>query len=139
MFDFINITKALADENRVRILVALRDMEMCVCQITGFLDLSPSTTSKHLSILRQARLIESRKKGKWVYYTVGDKETASEAVREALAWVFRVLADSPAVLEDRRRIREILEKEESFCAGEPLSGDAYHSLAIHSLADGPDS
>jgi len=51
MFEFMNITKALADENRVRILMALngRD-ELCVCQLIDMLQLAPSTVSKHLFI-----------------------------------------------------------------------------------------
>ena len=39
MFDFLTITKALTDENRLRILMALRDREKCVCHLTGLLDL----------------------------------------------------------------------------------------------------
>ena len=59
MLEFMNITKALADENRVRILLALhgRD-ELCVCQLIDLLQLAPSTVSKHLFILRNARLIK---------------------------------------------------------------------------------
>ena len=71
MFDFPTTCRALADENRIRILMALRGRQLCVCQVTAFLDLAPSTTSKHLSILRQARLIESNKQGRWVYYRLG--------------------------------------------------------------------
>ena len=67
MFDFMNITEALADENRVRILMALDQRELCVCQIIDLLQLSPSTVSKHLSILRNARLINSRKAGRWIF------------------------------------------------------------------------
>ena len=68
MRDFMNITKALADETRVRILMALRDGELCVCQITELFGMAPSTISKHLSILFQAGLVESRKTERWVYY-----------------------------------------------------------------------
>ena len=58
MFGFMNITKALADENRVRILMALNGRnELCVCQLIDMLQLAPSTVSKHLFILRNARLI----------------------------------------------------------------------------------
>jgi DNA-binding transcriptional ArsR family regulator len=69
MLEFINITKALADENRVRILLALngRD-ELCVCQLFDMLQLAPSTVSKHLFILSNARLIYSRKEARWIYY-----------------------------------------------------------------------
>ena len=141
MFDFMTIAKALTDENRVRILMALRERAMCVCQITGFLDLSPSTTSKHLSILRQARLIESRKKGKWVYYTVADLPGSPPVVREAVAWVTRSLESSPEILNDQRRIHDILAREESLCpTSERSSGpDVFHSLEIHSLVDDSDS
>ena len=137
MFDFLAITKALTDENRVRILMALRNREMCVCQITGFLDLSPSTTSKHLSILRQARLIDSRKKGKWVYYAVADLPGATTAVREAIAWAGRALENNPVILEDQRRIHDILERGEAICSAQERTQvpDAFHSLAIHSLAE----
>jgi DNA-binding transcriptional ArsR family regulator len=58
MREFMNITKALADENRVRALLALRHGELCVCQITEFFGLAPSTMSKHLSVLYQAGLLE---------------------------------------------------------------------------------
>ena len=138
MIDFLSITRALTDENRVRILMALREREMCVCQVTGFLDLSPSTTSKHLSILRQARLIESRKKGKWVYYTVADMPGATSAVREAVAWVGKTLENDPIIREDQRRIHEILAREASlFSEGDctPHGQDNFHSLEIHSLVE----
>lgn len=135
LFDFMAIAKALTDENRVRILMALRGRELCVCQVTGFLDLSPSTTSKHLSILRQARLIESRKKGKWVYYSVPDPAEAHPAAARALAWVTSSLEKSSVILEDEQRIQDILQKETAFCDGEVHpDGDRYHSLEIHSLA-----
>lgn len=135
-FNFMAVAKALTDENRVRILMALRERELCVCQVTGFLDLSPSTTSKHLSILRQARLIESRKKGKWVYYSVPDKSEASPMIERAIEWVTEELKNCPVVLEDEQRICEILEKESAFCMelGDQSDFDRYHSLEIHSLA-----
>ncbi len=55
MWDFMSITKALADENRVRMLLALQKQELCVCQIIELVKLAPSTVSKHMSILRAAR------------------------------------------------------------------------------------
>ena len=136
MFEFMTVIKALTDENRVRILMALRDHEMCVCQVTAFLDLSPSTTSKHLSILRQARLIESRKKGKWVYYKLAGL-SGSSVVRDALALVVHGTEHSPAILEDQRRTRHIMEQEASlYSSGNaPLDTDSYHSLEIHTLSD----
>ena len=72
MFEFLNITKALAEENRLRILLALDGAELCVCQLVELLELAPSTVSKHMSVLRQARLVESRKDGRWMHYRLAD-------------------------------------------------------------------
>lgn len=135
MLDFMTIVRALTDENRVRILLALRDREMCVCQVTGFLDLSPSTTSKHLSILKQARLIESRKKGKWVYYRLADGSSSPARVRNALAWVVACVGESAVVREDARRIENILEREQQLCTGIGVDSDSFHSLEIHTISD----
>ena len=68
MFSFMAITRALSDQNRVRTLMALRDLELCVCQIIELLELAPSTVSKHMSILANARLVEGRQDGRWRYY-----------------------------------------------------------------------
>lgn len=51
--------KAVSDENRVRLLMALSEGELCVCQLIEFIELAPSTVSKHMSILRGANLVES--------------------------------------------------------------------------------
>jgi ArsR family transcriptional regulator len=116
MFEFMNITKALADENRVRILLALngRD-ELCVCQLNDMLQLAPSTVSKHLFILRNARLVNSRKEGRWMYYGL-NKEGAPPAVEGALNWVIQSLADDPLLRQDNARLNTILaESAESKC------------------------
>ncbi len=57
MREFMNLSKALADANRVRIVLALRGRELCGCQLTELFGLAPSTMSKHLAILYQARLV----------------------------------------------------------------------------------
>lgn len=107
MFAFINITKALADSNRVRILMALGGKELCVCQVIELLQLAPSTVSKHLSILRQARLVEGRKAGRWMYYRLAD-ETGSPMVREALEWVRRSVVNDSGIQQDAERLEEIM-------------------------------
>jgi DNA-binding transcriptional ArsR family regulator len=53
--------------------------ELCVCQVTEVLQLAPSTVSKHMSILRQAGLVEARKEGRWIYYRlVGHPSQAAQ-------------------------------------------------------------
>ena len=103
----MNITKALADEKRIRTLLALRQGELCVCQITELFGLAPSTISKHLSILFQAGLVESRKDGRWIYYQLPGKN-APAVVRESLAWIGKALADNSRVLEDNQQLKKIL-------------------------------
>ncbi|MDY0355942.1 MAG: metalloregulator ArsR/SmtB family transcription factor [Sedimentisphaerales bacterium] len=107
MRDVLNITKALADGNRLRALMALADGELCVCQIIEMLSLAPSTVSKHLSILHQAGLVEARKEGRWMYYRLVNR-TGSKAAREAVAWLRRNLAESRQVVEDTKTLRKIV-------------------------------
>ena len=107
MKDFLNITKALADESRLRMLMALQEGELCVCQITELMGLAMSTVSKHLSILYQAGLVNARKEGRWMYYSLPGKGTPT-AAREAVAWVRRSLAGKERMAEDARRLKKVL-------------------------------
>ena len=77
MRGFMAVAKALADANRTRALMCLRDGELCVCRIMELLQLAPSTVSKHLDILYRAGLVESRKEGRWIYYRLADADNIS--------------------------------------------------------------
>lgn len=105
--ELIAITKALSDPNRVRIILALEQGELCVCQITELFGFAPSTVSKHLSVLHQAGLILSRKTERWVYYRLADK-SAPTVVREALAWVQNSIAEAEEAKEDAKTLKKIL-------------------------------
>lgn len=107
MRDVLDITKALADEKRLRILMALAGGELCVCQITALLELAPSTVSKHMSILRHSRLLEARKDGRWMYYRLAHRG-ASQPVREAIAWTRRNLTGTSQIARDNKRLAKIL-------------------------------
>ena len=76
---FLSLAKALSDDNRVRATAALQQGELCVCQIIELLDLAPSTVSKHMSILRQAGIVTSRKSGRWVYYSLCKSDQSGNA------------------------------------------------------------
>src|SRR3972149_9935915 len=82
MRDFMAVTKALADENRVRLLLALRKRELCLCQLIELVQLAPSTVSKHMSILKEAGLVDCRKEGRWMYYRLPGSDAAA-VVRKA--------------------------------------------------------
>ena len=107
MKNVLAITKALADENRLRILAALNGGELCVCQVAELLDLAVSTVSKHLSILDQAELVNDRKQGRWVYYSLAGKAAPATA-RRAAAWAQDALSGSEVILDDARRLKKIL-------------------------------
>jgi ArsR family transcriptional regulator len=114
MHDFMNITKALSDQNRVRVLLALKGRELCVCQLIELLGLAPSTVSKHMSILKNARLVESRKEGLWMHYRLPGKP-ASE-IKNIVGWVIGSLEASETVKKDSARLKKILKMDpEDIC------------------------
>ena len=108
------VMKALADENRLRIIAALRGRELCLCQIVELLGLATSTVSRHTSILQQARLVDSRKAGRWTYFRL-DEDPPSQA-GEATALVVRALKGDSRIREDAKRLRQILKLDpEELC------------------------
>jgi DNA-binding transcriptional ArsR family regulator len=68
--DIVNVLKALSDETRLRILNLLYERELCVCDIVESLGIMQTKASRHLSYLRNAGLISSRKQAQWVYYSI---------------------------------------------------------------------
>lgn len=72
--------KALADPTRLRIIGLLAQAEICVGDLHGMMGMSQPAISHHLRILRNLRLVKSRKEGRHVYYTLDDKHV--EAIFE---------------------------------------------------------
>lgn len=66
------VFKALANEDRLRVLEVLRQSECCVCELQVVLDAPQSTVATHLRKLNNAGLVKSRKKGKWSFYRIAD-------------------------------------------------------------------
>jgi len=115
MTDVLDITKALADRNRLRAIMALDTGELCVCQIIELLGLAPSTVSKHMSILRQARLVDTRKDGRWVHYRLVDGDIPKSA-KEVLEWLQRHLSSNAEIAEDAKKLKAILKLDpEELC------------------------
>ena len=68
------IFKALSDETRLRILKAISSMqELCECNIVPAFGLSQPTISYHLKVLREAGLVDSERRGQWVYHRVNQR------------------------------------------------------------------
>ncbi len=110
MRDFLAIAKALADGTRLRALMALRDGELCLCQLVDLLELAPSTVSKHLNMLYAAGLLERRKESRWVYYRLASRG-ASPTVRQLLKLVTQSLANEATIMDDASALRCVLEKD----------------------------
>ena len=97
MKDFIRVMKALSDPNRVKILKLLQHRPgMCVCEIQALLEIAQPTVSKHLKALEDAGLVDYRKDGLWVNYSLADgtgSPYAARMLRELRAW----LAEDPKI------------------------------------------
>ena len=106
MKETMAVIKALADENRTRIVMFLRGGELCVCQIMEMLGLAPSTVSKHLNVLHQAGLLESRKEGRWIYYRLPGRG-ASPAIRNIVKWLAESLASDPQIAKDAAKAKAV--------------------------------
>ena len=106
MKQFLDITKGLSDETRVRALLALRDGELCLCQIIEMLRLSPSTVSKHMDVLCRAGLVDRRKEGHWHFFRLACRNGAP-AARRSLRWVLEALKDEPVLEADSRKLRGV--------------------------------
>ncbi|WP_040683743.1 ArsR/SmtB family transcription factor [Thermobrachium celere] len=77
----VDIFKALADENRIKIIKMLACCDMCVCDICGNLNLSQPAVSHHLKILSDSGLLNTTRKGKWIYYSL-NRETFNSLQNE---------------------------------------------------------
>jgi len=75
------IFKALGDETRLRIMaLLLGGQELCVCDLMAALDLPQSSVSRHLSYLRNAGLVDDRRQGIWMYYTINKERTEHASI-----------------------------------------------------------
>jgi DNA-binding transcriptional ArsR family regulator len=78
--------KALGDRSRLKILWALENQEMCVCDLAALLGITESAVSHQLRLLRTLRLVKNRRAGTILYYRLADQHV-SELVRIALVHV----------------------------------------------------
>ena len=78
MHNHADVFKALADKTRLRImrLLSITDRQVCVCEIMDALERPQYQISKHLNILKHAKLVEGERKGTWVYYSCLKKDSS---------------------------------------------------------------
>ena len=104
MNNTLDLLKALSDRNRLRVVAALTETpELCACQIVELLDVTGATASRHMSLLLNAGIIDSRKEGRWVYYQLADSLDAL-----FYEWLKNEFNASDDVAADRQKLTTII-------------------------------
>lgn len=103
MNDVVLLGKALSDATRVRILSALLDQDLCVCEMVDALEMGQSTLSSHLQMIRQSGLVTTTRRHKMVAYELTEEaHTLLRSIFEANA---EALASDKRLKRDKSRIR----------------------------------
>lgn len=72
LYDLAELFKVFGDSTRIKILYALFEAELCVCDIARILNLTQSAVSHQLKVLKTARLVKPRREGKTIFYSLAD-------------------------------------------------------------------
>jgi len=102
MKDFLKVTKAISDKNRVKIIKMLQHKTMCVCEMREALQLAQPTVSKHLKLLEDAGLVVSYKDGLWVNFSLANGADSP--------YVASILGNLRHWLDDDPEVRKLVER-----------------------------
>jgi ArsR family transcriptional regulator, arsenate/arsenite/antimonite-responsive transcriptional repressor len=108
----VTFAKALADATRLRVIAALRQRELCVCELCDALEATQSTLSTHLTLLRDAGITRTRKQGKWIYYRLSDE---AAPLIETFLRHFADAKRDKRMRRDSDRVRQRLKLRENGC------------------------
>ena len=98
-FDLVRLFAALADPTRLRLLNLMDGREVCVCYFVEILQQGQPKISRHLAYLRRAGIVNARRDGKWMHYSIERPEDArAEAILDATLASFRADAEMQADL-----------------------------------------
>lgn len=100
MKNFLRVTKALADANRVRVVKLLEDRALCVCELQLVLGLAQPTVSSHMRILEEAGLVNKERQGTWMIY--------SQALDSPSAYVQTMLHELRGWLNDDATLQAMI-------------------------------
>ncbi len=107
MRELLNVLKATADQNRLRILKMLQQKQMCVCELAAVLGIAQPSVSRHMALLKNAGLVSDTREGQWIIYTICDEkinEYAPAILKQLDHWV-----------NDDTRIQQDLKKAHGLC------------------------
>lgn len=95
---------ALSDPTRLRLLHLMKDGEICVCFLQGVLRSNQPKISRHLAYLRKAGLVEARQGGKWMHYSLKNKD---KDLQQLLSEILNRVAKDLQIGSDIKRLKEI--------------------------------
>ena len=105
------LIKALSDETRLRIVKLLEEREICVCEFMQVLEMSQPRISRHLAVLKNAGLVDDRREGKWVYYSLCNRSD-SEEVKTILKTMSKMVNTYSEVRNDKINLKKALRLSE---------------------------
>ncbi len=121
MSNAVQLFKALADETRLRILNLIGHREVCVCQIVEALGLGQSKVSRHLAHLRNAGLVNDRREGLWMYYSLA--QPRGRLHDQVVEWLQRAKDEVPMGAADLEALGNLGECAELYPDHAPSEGD----------------
>ncbi len=107
MKNMAKLFRLFADETRIRILMLLAHRELCVCQLMGVLGVSQPLVSRNLSLLGSAGLLDERREGKLVFYSL--KKSSTSAAFQILSLLKSEMKGDKKVLSDLRSLSDCSE------------------------------
>ena len=111
MNNYAEVFKALSDKTRLRImrLLSITDGQVCVCEFVDALKLPQYQISKHLNILKNAKLVEGERRGTWVYYSALRKDSS---FNRQLFKLLKEKLDGADFLQDAEKLKQRLQLRE---------------------------
>lgn len=102
------LLRAVGDPVRVRLLKALMNADLCVCELEDVLQLPQYTVSKHLAALKRSGLVTDRREGLWVYYSVAARARTDALLRDVLRLIDAHADDDRVAARDLARLEKRL-------------------------------
>ena len=109
MRELVAIAKALCDPTRIRVMAALRNGELCVCELVDALEISQSSLSSHLQICREVGVVTTRKESRWIYYSLSARYAS---LIETIFAELQMLGRDEQLRQDARRLKKRLQIRE---------------------------
>jgi ArsR family transcriptional regulator len=104
--ELIAIARALCDPTRIRVIAALRNGELCVCELVDALEISQSSLSSHLQICREVGVVSTRKESRWIYYSLSAHYAP---LIESIFSELQTLGKDEQLRQDVRRLKRRLQ------------------------------